>query len=161
SSAIDESMLTGESMPIDKTAGAKVYAGTINQNGRLILRVTATGQSTALAQIIVVVQRAQNSRANIQKLGDQVSNGFVPIVVLIALATGLWWGFAPASARAVSEWLGLYLWHAHSPDGALAAAIYHTAAVLIIACPCAMGLATPVAIMAGNNVASERGLLIR
>ncbi|PYJ85172.1 MAG: heavy metal translocating P-type ATPase, partial [Verrucomicrobia bacterium] len=80
SSAVDESMLTGESAPIDKAPGAKLYAGTANQNGRLVMGVTATGEATALAQIIAVVQRAQNSRANIQKLGDHVSNVFVPVV---------------------------------------------------------------------------------
>jgi tetratricopeptide (TPR) repeat protein len=84
--------------------------------------VTATGESTALAQIVAAVQRAQNSRANIQKLGDQVSSVFVPVVVLIALGTGLWWGLAPESARTISDWLGLYLWQAHHPEGTLAAA---------------------------------------
>src|SRR5205823_4239894 len=153
--------LTGESVPVDKAAGAKLYAGTVNQNGRLVMRVTATGEATALAQIIAVVQRAQNSRANIQKLGDRVSSVFVPIVVLIALATALWWGLAPESARAVTDWLGLYLWQPPHPTSPLAAAIYHAAAVLIIACPCAMGLATPVAIIAGTNVAGERGILNR
>jgi Cu+-exporting ATPase len=160
-SAVDESMLTGESLPVDKTVGAKLYAGTANQNGRIVLRVTGTGESTALSQIIAVVQRAQNSRANIQKLGDRVSSVFVPVVVLIALGTGLWWGFAPGPARATSDWFGVFLWHPHHPEGVLAAAIYHAAAVLIIACPCAMGLATPVAIMAGANAAAERGILIR
>src|SRR6185503_18067413 len=81
SSSVDESMLTGESLPIDKITGAKLYAGTVNLNGRLVMRVTATGEATALAQIIAVVQRAQNSRTNIQKLGDRVSNVFVPVVV--------------------------------------------------------------------------------
>src|SRR5262249_47195371 len=76
-------------------------------------------------------------------------------------ATGLWWGLAPASAARVSAWLEPWLWHAHHPAGPLAAAIFHAAAVLIIACPCAMGLATPVAIMAGANVAAQRGILIR
>jgi P-type Cu+ transporter len=108
-----------------------------------------------------VVQRAQSSRADIQKLGDRVSSVFVPIVILVAIATGLWWGLAPASAQAVSAWFEPWLWQAHHPVGPWAAAIYHAAAVLIIACPCAMGLATPVAIMAGTNVAAERGILIR
>ena len=160
-SAIDESMLTGESLPVDKSAGSKVFAGTINQNGRLVVNVTETGETTALAQIIAVVQRSQNSRAKIQRLGDKVSSVFVPVVVIVAVATGCWWGFAPDSARSISDFLGQYLWQPHHPEGALAAAIYHAVAVLIIACPCAMGLATPVAIMAGANVAAERGILIR
>ena len=160
-SVVDESMLTGESTPVNKEKGAVVYGGTANLRGWLLSRVTATGEATALAQIIAVVQRAQTSRANIQKLGDRVSSVFVPVVVLVALATGLWWGLAPESARTVSGWLEPWLWQAHHPVGILAAAIYHAAAVLIIACPCAMGLATPIAIMAGTNVAAERGILIR
>ncbi len=160
-SAVDEAMLTGESLPVDKAPGSRLYAGTANLNGRLLLRVTAIGESTALAQIISVVERAQNSRANIQKLGDRVSSVFVPVVVLLAVATGLWWGLAPEPALQVSRWLEALLWTPHRPEGALASAIFHAAAVLIIACPCAMGLATPVAIMAGTNAAAQRGILIR
>lgn len=160
-SSVDEASLTGESIPVDKAKSAKIYAGAVNLHGWLLARVLATGEATALSQIIAVVQHAQNSRANIQKLGDKVSSIFVPIVILIALATGLWWGLAPESALAVSTWLSGFLWYAHHPAGPLASAIYHAAAVLIIACPCAMGLATPVAIMAGANVAAERGILIR
>ena len=161
SSAVDESMLTGESAPIDKAPGAKLYAGTANQNGRLVMGVTATGEATALAQIIAVVQRAQNSRANIQKLGDHVSNVFVPVVVLVAIGTGLWWGLAYDNALKFGQGITPYLWPVHFPDTALAAAFVQAAAVLIVACPCAMGLATPAAIMAGTNVAARRGILIR
>jgi Cu+-exporting ATPase len=160
-SAVDESMLTGESVPVDKGVGAKLYAGTVNVNGRLILRVSATGEATALAHIIAVVQRAQHSRAAIQKLGDQVSSVFVPAVVLVAVGTGLWWGLAPAHATAVSDWLARFLWSRTIPDTALAAAVIHMASVFIVACPCAMGLATPAAIMAGTNAAARRGILIR
>jgi Cu+-exporting ATPase len=154
-------MLTGESVTVEKKERSLVYAGTINVNGRLVMRVTATGDKTALANIIAAVQRAQTSRANIQRLGDRVSSVFVPIVTLIALAAGLWWGLAPASAHHVSDWLSHYLWPAHPPVGNLAAAFIIAAAVLIIACPCAMGLATPAAIMAGSNAAAQRGILIR
>ncbi|HWN94683.1 MAG TPA: heavy metal translocating P-type ATPase, partial [Methylomirabilota bacterium] len=157
----DESMLTGESVPVEKSTGASVYGGTVNMNRLLAMRVTATGEATALAQIIAAVERAQNSRANIQRLGDRVSSVFVPVVVLIAVVTGLWWGFAFDSATAVSGALAKHLWHAVIPGSALAAAFIHGAAVLIIACPCAMGLATPAAIMAGTNAAAERGILIR
>ncbi|HEX7860190.1 MAG TPA: cation-translocating P-type ATPase [Verrucomicrobiae bacterium] len=161
SSSVTESMLTGESLPVEKSAGAKIYAGTINENGELQARVTATGEETALARIIEVVQKAQQSRASIQRLGDRVSSVFVPIVVVIAIATALWWALAPESARAVHAWLSQFLWRAHFPEGAVASAVFHAAAVLIIACPCAMGLATPIAIMAGTNVAAKRGILIR
>jgi Cu+-exporting ATPase len=159
--AVDESMLTGESAPIDKAPGSQLYAGTVNLNGRLVMRVTATGEKTALAHIILAVQRAQTSRASIQRLGDRVSSVFVPLVVTVALAAGLWWGLAPESARLVHGWLGQYLWPAQPPAGPMAAAFIIAAAVLIIACPCAMGLATPAAIMAGSNAAAQRGILIR
>lgn len=160
-SAVDESMLTGESVPVDKSSQHKVYAGTVNVNGRLIMRVTATGEATALANIIAAVQRAQTSRANIQRLGDRVSSVFVPVVVLVAIAAGLWWGVAPESAEQVHNWFARFLWPAHPPIGQLAAAFIIAAAVLIIACPCAMGLATPAAIMASANAAARRGILIR
>ena len=160
-SALDESMLTGEALPVDKTLGATVYAGTVNLNGRLLVQVTASGETTALAHIIAAVQRAQNSRASIQRLGDQVSNVFVPVVVAIALATSLWWWLAPESAQQVAAWVGAFL-HlpVHNLSG-LAAVFVPAAAVLIVACPCAMGLATPVAIMAGTNAAAEMGILVR
>src|SRR5437867_803260 len=125
------------------------------------MRVTATGEETALARIIAAVQRAQTSRANIQRLGDRVSSVFVPAVIAVALAAGLWWSLAPDSAQQAHEWIGKFLWPAHPPASAVAAGFIIAAAVLIIACPCAMGLATPVAIMAGSNAAAQRGILIR
>jgi P-type Cu+ transporter len=161
-SAVDESMLTGESAPVDKTERAGVYAGTVNLTGKLLVRVSATGDATALAHIIAAVQRAQNSRAGIQRLGDRVSSVFVPVVVGVALAAALWWGFFPESAHAVHAWAAQFLWATHvTAAGALPGAIVIAAAVLIIACPCAMGLATPAAIMAGSNAAAERGILVR
>jgi P-type Cu+ transporter len=158
--AVDEAMLTGESIPVDKKTGSELYAGTVNLNGRLILRVTATGESTALAHVIAAVQRAQTSRADIQRLGDRVSSVFVPVVVAIAIAAALWWGFAPQSARHVHDLLAPFLWHVMSPTGPAAGFII-AAAILIVACPCAMGLATPAAIMASANAAARRGILIR
>ena len=159
-SAVDESMLTGESVPVEKKSGGELFAGTINMNGRLAMQVTATGEATALARIIAAVQRAQTSRANIQRLGDNVSSIFVPIVVVIAIAAGLWWGFAPESAHSIHGMLGHVLWPTRAPAGPAAGFII-AAAVLIIACPCAMGLATPMAIMAAANAAARRGILIR
>ena len=160
-SALDESMLTGESVPVDKAPGEQIYTGTINLNGRLVADVTATGEQTALAHIVAAVQRAQSSRAEIQRLGDRVSSVFVPVVVGIALLAGLWWALAPGSAAQLHERLAQVLWHAQAPESRLAAGLIIAAAVLIIACPCAMGLATPAAIMAGSNAAAERGILIR
>ena len=159
-SAVDEAMLTGESTPVDKSARNELYAGTVNLNGRLVMRVTATGEFTALAHIIAAVQRAQTSRADIQRLGDRVSSVFVPVVVAIAIAAALWWGLAPESAKHAHDLLAPFLWPAMTPTGAATAFII-AAAVLIVACPCAMGLATPAAIMAGANTAARRGILIR
>ncbi len=159
-SAVDEAMLTGESVPVDKKNGSELYAGTVNLNGRLIMRVTATGESTALAHIIAAVQRAQTSRADIQRLGDRVSSVFVPVVVAIAVVAALGWGFLPESVGRLHDVLAPFLWHVMSPTGPAAGFII-AAAVLIVACPCAMGLATPAAIMASANTAARRGILIR
>jgi Cu+-exporting ATPase len=138
-SAVDEAMLTGESVPADKKSGGELFAGTVNLNGRLVIRVTATGEATALAHVIAAVQRAQTSRADIQRLGDRVSSVFVPLVVAIAIAAGIFWGLHSGAEKAFIV----------------------AAGILIIACPCAMGLATPAAIMAGANAAARRGILIR
>jgi Cu+-exporting ATPase len=138
-SAVDEAMLTGESVPADKKSGSELFAGTVNMNGRLVMRVAATGEATALAHIIAAVQRAQTSRADIQRLGDRISNVFVPVIVAIALAAGIFW-FAHSGAEK---------------------AFVIAAGILIVACPCAMGLATPAAIMASANAAARRGILIR
>ena len=140
-SAVDESMLTGESLPVEKSTEMDLYGGTVNQTGRLVMRVTALGEETALARIIEVVKRAQHSRADIQRIGDRVSSIFVPIVILIAVATVVGYGLFSAAG-----------WER---------GIINAAAVLIVACPCAMGLATPAAIMAGTNAAARRGILIR
>ena len=131
-SAVDESMLTGESVPVDKKVKSELYGGTVNLNGRLVMRVTATGESTALANIIAAVQRAQTSRANIQRLADRISSVFVPVIVVIALSAGLWWGLAPESAMHFHNWLGQFLWPVHPPAG-LAADLIIAAGVLIVA----------------------------
>jgi P-type Cu+ transporter len=159
-STVNEAMLTGESLPVEKEVGTKVFAGTANLNGRLVVRVTETGEATALAHIIAAVQRAQTSRANIQRLGDRVSSVFVPIVVVIALTAGLAWAFVPNVMTNVFSTLTPYLWPATMPTG-VGAGFIVAAAVLIVACPCAMGLATPAAIMASANAAAQRGILIR
>ena len=102
-SAVDEAMLTGESAPVDKKNGSELFAGTANLNGRLVMRVTATGEATALAHVIAAVQRAQTSRADIQRLGDRISSVFVPAVVAVAIVAGLWWGLAPESANKIHD----------------------------------------------------------
>ncbi|MEH7502621.1 heavy metal translocating P-type ATPase [Neobacillus drentensis] len=141
-SALDESMLTGESVPVDKTVGDSVIGATINKNGFLKIKATKVGKETALAQIIKVVEDAQGSKALIQRLADQISGIFVPIVVGIAVVTFLIW----------------YLWI--SP-GEFAEALEKLIAVLVIACPCALGLATPTSIMAGSGRAAEFGILFK
>lgn len=141
-SALDESMLTGESVPVDKTVGDPVIGATINKNGFLKIKATKVGRDTALAQIIKVVEEAQGSKAPIQRLADQISGIFVPIVVGIAIVTFLIW----------------YFWV--SP-GEFAVALEKLIAVLVIACPCALGLATPTSIMAGSGRSAEFGILFK
>ena len=158
---VDESMLTGESLPVEKLPGQSLYTGTLNRSGRFEARVDVCGAGTALDQIIQAVQRAQGSRANIQRLVDRISNVFVPIVIGIALVSGLIWGLVPGWVRPLHTWLTERLWVTEIPSNPLAAAVVVACAVLIVACPCAMGLATPVALMAGVNVGARRGILIR
>jgi Cu+-exporting ATPase len=142
SSAIDESMLTGESMPVLKGAGDDVIGATINTTGTFVFRATRVGRDTVLAQIVRMVQEAQGSRAPIQRVADAVTGWFVPIVLVIALAT-------------------LVVWLAFGPDPRLTYGLITFITVLIIACPCAMGLATPTAIMVGTGRGAEAGVLIR
>jgi Cu+-exporting ATPase len=140
--AVDESMLTGESLPVDKAVGDPVIGATLNRTGTVVLRATAVGEDTALAQIVRLVEDAQGAKVPMQRLADRVSAWFVPIVLLLAAITCVAWVL-----------LG--------PDpGRLTMAITTTIAVLIIACPCALGLATPTAVMVGTGRAAELGILI-
>ncbi|KMJ56858.1 ATPase P [Bacillus sp. LL01] len=141
-SAVDESMLTGESIPVDKKMGDTVYGSTINKNGFLKIKATKVGKETALAQIIRIVEQAQGSKAPIQRLADRISGIFVPIVVGIAILTFLVWYFIV-------------------DPGNFAQALVNLIAVLVIACPCALGLATPTSIMAGSGRAAELGILFK
>jgi Cu+-exporting ATPase len=159
--SMDEAMLTGESAPVEKQIGSRLYAGTLNTNGQAVMQVTAVGEATAMASIVAAVERARNSRADIQRLADRASNVFVPIVVAFAIGAALWWGLSFTKAQSLSMFLSRFLWYPTLPATPLAAAILSATAVLIVACPCAMGLATPVAIMAGANAAARRGILIR
>ena len=139
-SGVDESMLTGESLPVGKRSGDKVYAGTLNQQGLLRCRAEGVGAATMLAGIIRLVREAQGTKAPIQRLADQVAGVFVPVVVAIsALTFALWWGIG----------------------GELAPALVNAVAVLVIACPCALGLATPTAIMVGTGRGAQVGVLVK
>jgi len=150
-SAVDESMLSGESMPIDKKPGDTVYGATINANGVLRFRAERTGGETALARIIKLVEDAQGSKAPIAQAADIVSGFFVPIVCIIAIAAAIAW-FAAASAGLVSLPAG---------KSALEFSLTVFISVLVIACPCALGLATPTAIMVGTGKGAENGILIK
>jgi Cu+-exporting ATPase len=147
-STVDESMLTGESMPVEKAPGSPVIGATINKLGLFKFEAIKVGKETALAQIIRLVEEAQGSKAPIQKLADQVSAVFVPAVILIALVTFL-------------VWLLLVPLPVNSDTSAFTRALIHMVAVLVIACPCAMGLATPTAVMVGTGRGAEMGILFK
>ena len=141
-SSVDESMLTGESMPVEKTVGAHVAGGTMNQTGSFLFTATRIGRDTALAQIIKSVRLAQNSKPKIARLADQIASIFVPVVVSISAATFL-------------------LWLIFGGEGALSYAFVSSMTVLVIACPCALGLATPISVMVAVGRAAQSGILIR
>jgi Cu+-exporting ATPase len=141
-SSVDESMLTGESLPVEKNIGDEVIGATINRTGSFKFEALKVGKDTALAQIIRLVQEAQGSKAPIQRLADKIAGVFVPIVILLAAAT-------------------FVIWMIYGPQPALTLALLNTVAVLIIACPCALGLATPTAIMVGTGLGAENGILIK
>ena len=141
-SHIDESMLTGEAMPIAKAVGDRIVGGSLNTRGSFLMRATGIGEDTALARIIELVRRAQSSKPQIGRLVDQVAAVFVPVVIVIAL-------------------LSMATWYLVGPEPKIAYAIVTAMTVLVIACPCALGLATPISIMVGVGRAAESGILIR
>src|SRR5437762_2336744 len=142
SSSVDESMVTGESMPVTKRAGDRVIGATVNGTGTLVMRADKVGSETLLAQIVKLVSEAQRSRAPIQRLADTVAAWFAPAVIIAAIVTFIVWAFA-------------------GPEPRLAHALVNAVAVLIIACPCALGLATPMAVMVGTGRGARAGVLIR
>ncbi|MBN2283373.1 MAG: copper-translocating P-type ATPase [Deltaproteobacteria bacterium] len=141
-SSVDESMLTGESLPVEKQAGSAVFAGTVNGNGSIEYETTKTGAETMLSQIIRLVEDAQGSKAPIQRFADRVASVFVPVVLTIAVFTFI-------------------IWYLLVPEPAFNRALLNFISVLIIACPCAMGLATPTAVMVGTGLGAESGILIK
>jgi Cu+-exporting ATPase len=146
---VDESMLTGESLPVEKKTGDGVIGSTLNKMGMIRMEATRVGKETALAQIVKLVEEAQGSKAPIQKLADQISAIFVPIVILIAAVTFVFWYFITPSIPALSS------------EDYLTRALINMVAVLVIACPCAMGMATPTAVMVGTGKGAENGILFR
>ena len=141
-SSVDESLMTGEPIPVEKSAGARVIGGTVNGTGTFIMRADRVGSETLLSQIVRMVSEAQRSRAPVQKLADRVSGYFVPAVILIAIITFI-------------------AWAVYGPDPRMAHALLNAVAVLIIACPCALGLATPMAIMVGTGRGALAGILVK
>ncbi len=142
SSSVDESMLTGESMPVSKEAGDEVYGGTLNTSGSLTFKASRVGAETVLEQIIRLVEEAQGSKAPIQRIADRVASIFVPVVMSIAVVT-------------------FFVWYVLVPDADFTMAMLNFVSVLIIACPCALGLATPTAVMVGTGFGAERGILVK
>src|SRR5205814_5818756 len=141
-STLDESMLTGEAMPVEKSPGDKVTGGTVNQTGSFLMEAERVGSETVLARIVEMVAQAQRSRAPIQRLADKVAAWFVPAVIAVAVITFIAWA-----------WLG--------SEPRFAYAIVNSIAVLIIACPCALGLATPMSIMVGVGRGAQAGVLVK
>ena len=161
-SAIDESMATGEPMPVDKKPGDSVIGGTMNTTGVLTVRATHVGGDTFLAQVIRIVQEAQGTRIPIQAVADKVTAVFVPVIVLVAIATFVAWILFPGPLSTLSAQAAPYLpWIDSQDTTPWSLALFAAISVLVIACPCAMGLATPTALMVGTGVGAARGILIR
>jgi Cu+-exporting ATPase len=160
-SRVDESIATGESMPVKKQQGDEVIGATMNGNGLLKVRATKIGEDTFLNQIIRMVEEAQSSKVPIQELADRITAIFVPVVLGIAALTLALWLIFPAFFGGIAAWAAAYLPWVNPAMGSIALAFYAAIAVLVIAWPCALGLATPIALMVGSGLGAENGVLIR
>jgi Cu+-exporting ATPase len=160
-SAVDESMATGESMPVNRGAGDEVIGATINQDGLLKVRATRVGKDTFLAQVIRLVEQAQGTKVPIQAFADRVTSVFVPIVMVVAALTFLLWLLFADDLRPILEWASSFLPWVDPTLEAFTLALIAAISVLVIACPCALGLATPTALMVGSGIGAQNGILIR
>ena len=160
-SAVDESMATGESMPVTKRPGDEVIGATVNQDGLLHVRASRIGKDTFLAQVVRMVEQAQGTKVPIQAFADRVTSVFVPVVLGVALLTFLAWFLFPDVLRPVAEWAAGFLPWVDPNLNAFTLALITTVSVLVIACPCALGLATPTALMVGSGIGAQNGILIR
>jgi len=160
-SSVDESMATGESMPVKKGVGDEVIGATINQQGVLKVEATKVGKDTFLSQVIKMVEECQGTKVPIQAFADRVTSYFVPTVLGIAVLTFLSWLLFPGTFRAIGEWASAFIPWVDPTLGVISLAIFAMVAVLVIACPCALGLATPTALMVGSGMGAEHGILIR
>ena len=160
-SKVDESIATGESMPVDKSAGDEVVGATINKNGMLKIKATRVGKDTFLNQVIRMVEEAQGSKVPIQAFADRITGIFVPVVLGVAALTLVSWLLFPGFFGGIAGWASGFLPWINPGMGDVALAFYAAIAVLVIACPCALGLATPTALMVGSGLGAENGVLIR
>jgi len=158
---IDESMATGESMPVERSKGDEVIGATVNQNGLIKVKALKVGKDTFLSQVIKMVEEAQGTKVPIQEFADRITSIFVPTVIIIALITFVLWLLFPGMLRDVGFWAQSFLPWVNPTLGTLTLALFATIAVLVIACPCALGLATPTALMVGSGMGAENGVLIR
>jgi Cu+-exporting ATPase len=160
-SYLDESMATGESMPVSKVVGDEVIGATVNQGGLLKVRATKIDKDTFLSQVIRMVQECQGSKVPIQEFADRVTSYFVPVVLAVAAFTVFIWMVFPGTLLPIAEWASAFLPWVNPGVGTGTLAIFAAVAVLVIACPCALGLATPTALMVGSGIGAENGILIR
>ena len=159
-SAVDESMVSGESLPVEKKVNDKVIGATINQDGILYIKATKIGKDTFLANIIKLVEEAQGSKVPIQEFADRITGYFVPVVLILSVLTFFIWYIFPNSMKGVASWFSFLPW-INLDLGIVALALFAGIAVLVIACPCALGLATPTALMVGSGMGAKKGILIR